>query len=191
MIRVQVLAASTWLAAVNLIRTAVWEATIALVCTVALVPTVHLRTPITLRATVTLITTVVACSFETAILTRRSIVPGQAKGIFTDTALGVFDPDYSGAAISRLEREVLMTASVDRRELKVCRICRHCRRTFEPAPTWSCTTEVPQHAIRAQNVDLDISINGDHNSALANIRISASNDSGALRKGLGAGKTDY
>ena len=131
MIRVQVLAASTLLAAVSLVRSAAGEAPIARVHTVA---TVHLRAPITLRATI------VACSYETAILTRRSIVPGQSKGIFTKTALSVFDPDDSGTAISRLESEVLMTTSADRRELEVWRIWRHWQRTFETAPFWSCTT---------------------------------------------------
>jgi len=146
-IRVQVLAASTLLASVTLVRTAAWEATIAWVRTVALI-----------RA-VTLIAAVVACPL-TAILTRLTVVPGQSKRILTGTALRVFDPDYGGAAISRRESEILMATSAHRRELEVCRICRHCRCTFKTSPLWSSATEVPKHAIRAQNVHLNVSVDG-------------------------------
>ena len=82
MIGVRVLAASTLLTAVVLIRTLALEATITLVpmaalkATIVLVRTVALVRTIDLRGTITLRATVIACSYNTHILTRWTVVPG-------------------------------------------------------------------------------------------------------------------
>jgi hypothetical protein len=137
MIGVRVVAESTLLTAVVLIRTLALEATIPLVSTVTLVRTVALRGAITLR------TTVISCSCGTQILTRWTVVPGQSEGIIPSTALGIFNFNDSGNAIPRLRNEVLTTTSADSHELEVWRIWRHCRCTFEAAPFWNYSTEVP------------------------------------------------
>jgi len=136
MIGVRVLTMPTLLTAVVLVRTVALEATITLVHTVAFIWTVSLRSAITLRATI------IAGSYKAAILTCRTVGPGQSEGIVPCTAPGIFNFDDSGNAISRLRNEVLTTTSADNRKLEVWRNWRHWRCTLEASPFWSSTPEV-------------------------------------------------